>query len=246
MRRGRMFEHAAFGYLQEDHPDWTWSRPNAFYADVDLKLGATPDALAHSNERGLINVQIKTVSAPTFEDWNDIPPDAYVLQTVCENLLTNANEGILAVLVVSAYSAEMHEFPVPRHAGAERRICDLARDFWKNIKAGMVPRPNYALDAEIISALHPPRDDVPVPFDLTGDNRLQDLLTNREYLKTAVKESEAQLKEIDAEIIDKLAGATLATLPGWKITNKITHRGEYTVAASSFPRLLVKRLEDAA
>src|SRR6187401_2028623 len=67
MRRGRMFEHAAYGYLQEDHPDWEWSRPGAFYADVDLKLGATPDALARTPTGSLVNVQIKTVSAPTFE-----------------------------------------------------------------------------------------------------------------------------------------------------------------------------------
>lgn len=244
MRRGRMFEHAAYGYLVEDHPDWLWVRPNAFYADVDLKLGATPDALATSHERGLINVQIKTVSAPTFEEWNGIPPDAYVLQTVCENLLTNANEGILAVLVVSAYAAEMHEFPVPRHAGAEKRICDLAREFWKNIKAGLVPRPDYKLDADIINELKPPSDDVPVPLDLTGDNRLVEVLEKRQILKSQIKQGEADIKALDAEIVDKLDGATLATLPGWKITNKITHRGEYTVKASSFPRLLVKCLDD--
>jgi len=242
MRRGRMFEHAAYGYLQEDHPDWEWMRPNAFYADVDLKLGATPDALATTEDRRLINVQIKTVSAPTFEAWNDVPPDAYVLQTVCENLLTKADEGILAVMVVSAYGAEIHEFPVPRHQGAELRICDIARDFWSNVKKGVVPRPVYAMDGDVISAMHPPRDDVPVPLDLSTDNRIGDILERRDFCKETIKAAEERIKELDAEIVHKLDGATLATLPGWKITNKITNRKEYTVAAASFPRLLVKRL----
>lgn len=247
MRRGRMFEHAAFGYLQEDHPDWEWLRPNAFYSDVDLKLGATPDALATKPDGKLVNVQIKTVSKPTFEEWNDTPPEAYVLQTVCENFLTSADEGILAVMVVSAYGADMHEFPVPRHAGAEKRICDVARDFWKNVKAGLVPRPDYKMDSEIIADMYPPRDDVPVPLDLSGDNRLMEVLAQRQARKAEIKAAEVEVKALDAEIVHKLSGATLATLPGWKITNKLTHRKEYTVAAASFPRLLVTNLgEDAA
>lgn len=246
MRRGRMFEHAAFGYLQEDHPDWEWLRPNAFYADVDLKLGATPDTLATTEDRRLINVQIKTVSAPTFEEWNDVPPDAYVLQTVCENLLTKADEGILAVMVVSAYGAEMHEFPVPRHEGAERRICDLAREFWANVKNGVVPRPVYAMDGDIIAEMHPPRGDVPVPLDLSTDNRIRQLLEARTVCKDWIKSAEERVKEIDAEIVHKLDGATLAKLPGWKITNKVIDRNGYTVAPTSYAQLRVTSLEERA
>lgn len=245
MRRGRMFEHAAYGYLQEDHPDWEWSRPGAFYSDVDLKLGATPDALAIADGR-LINVQIKTVSQPTFLDWNDVAPTGYILQTVTENLLTNSDAGVLAVLVVSAYGAEMHEFPVPRHAAAERRVCDLARDFWQNVKNGVVPRPIYRKDADIVSEMYPPDDDVPVPLDLSGDNRIHEVLSIREIMKASVKKAEEDIKALDAEIIHKLDGATLATLPGWKITNRIVHRGAYTVEAKDFPRLLVTKREDEA
>jgi hypothetical protein len=246
MRRGRMYEHAAYGYLQEDHPDWEWSRPGAFYSDVDLKLGATPDALARTPDGRLINVQIKTIALPSFLEWNDEPPAEYVLQTVAENLLTGADEGILAVMVTSTYGAEMHEFPVPRHAAAERRVCDLARDFWRNVKAGVVPRPVYTKDADIIGDLFPPRDDVPVPLDLSSDNYIHDLLGAREGLKGIIKASTEDLKAIDAQIVHKLDGATVATLPGWRITNKLTHRKEYTVAAASFPRLLVTKLEDDA
>jgi putative phage-type endonuclease len=245
MRRGRMFEMAALGYLQEDHPDWDIHRPGTFYADVDLKLGATPDALGRCPDRGLINIQIKTVSAPVFENWDGQPPKSYLLQTVCENMLTKADEGILAVLAVSAYSAELHEFPVPRHEAAEQRICDIARDFWENVGKGLVPRPVYRLDADVIAGMWPPRPEVPTPLDLSGDNRIITVLNERELLKGAIKDAEATVKALDAEIIHKLDGATLATLPGWKITNKITHRKEYTVAAASFPRLLANRIEEA-
>lgn len=241
MRRGRMFEAAAIEYLREDHEDWQLSRPAAFYIDVDHKLGATPDLLAECEKRGRINIQIKTVSAPVFESWDGKPPTGYVLQTVCENLLTNADEGILAVLAVSAYAAELHEFPVPRHKGAEKRICDIARQFWANVKKGVVPRPDYRMDGDVLAKLYQPDIEVETPLDLTGDNRILEVLEQREALKASIKEHEADVKAFDAEIIHKLGGATLATVNGWKITNKLTHRKEYTVAAAEFPRLLVSR-----
>lgn len=243
MRRGRMFEHAAYSYLQEDHPHWEWIRPQAFYADVDLKLGATPDALAKSHDRGLINVQIKTVSAPVFESWNDEPPIGYVMQTVTENMLTQADEGILAVMVVSTFGAEMHEYAVPRHEGAERKIGALARDFWHNVKAGLLPPPDYRMDSETIAKLHPPRPEVPVPLDLSGDNRLLAVLGERELLKKAVKEAEETISALDAEIVHKLDGATLATIDGWKITNKTQHRNGFYVEPKSFPVLRATRVD---
>jgi predicted phage-related endonuclease len=241
MRRGRMFEAAAIEYIREDHIDFELQRPNAFYSDVDLKLGATPDLLAACSGRGRINIQIKTVSAPVFEGWEGKPPTAYVLQTVAENLLTNADEGILAVLVVSAYAAELHEFPVPRHEGAEKRICEIARQFWANVKKGVVPRPDYRMDGDVLAKMYQPDPEVETPLDLTGDNRILEVLEQREDLKASIKAQEADVKAFDAEIIHKLGGATLATINGWKITNKLTHRKEYTVAAAEFPRLLVSR-----
>lgn len=242
MRRGRMYEHAAYGYLEEDHPDWALTRPASFYADVDLKLGCTPDALAVT-DTGLVNIQIKTVAAPVFEGWDGKPPTGYVLQTVCENMLTNADRGILAVMVVSTFGAEMHEFPVPRHLGAERRIGDLSRQFWGNVEAGLVPRPDYRLDGDVVTRLNPPSDDVEVPLDLNGDNRLLAVLDERDMLKKAIKQAEETIDALSAEIVHKLGGATLANIDGWKITNKTTHRGEYTVPAKSFPVLRTTRTD---
>jgi putative phage-type endonuclease len=240
MRRGRLFEAAAVEYLREAHPTWQIERPNEFYIDVDLKLGCTPDAFAHDGD-SRINCQIKTVSAPVFEKWDGLPPKSYLLQTACENMLTRADDGLLAVLIVSTYSAELIEFAVPRHPAAENRICDIARDFWANVKRGLVPKPDYEQDAEIIAALYPPSKEVPTPLDLSGDNRIYAALEEREQLKGDIKAAEATVKALDAEIVHKLNGAELATVDGWKITNKITHRGEYTVAAKDYPVLRVAK-----
>jgi predicted phage-related endonuclease len=243
MRRGRLFEAAAVEYLREEHPTWNIERPYNFCVDVDLKLGCTPDVAATTETGSHINIQIKVVSAPTFDAWNGNPPKSYLLQTACENMLTKADEGILAVLVVSTYAAELHEFLVPRHPAAERRICEIARGFWENVKQGLVPAPDYHQDADVIDALFPPDVAVPVPLDLSKDNRIGTVLEEREQLKETIKAAETSIKALNAEIVHKLDGATLATLDGWKITNKLTNRKEYTVKAASYPVLLASRVD---
>jgi len=248
MKRGRMFEAAAVEYVREEHPGWEVTRPNAFYVDTEAKLGCTPDALIKDEQARLINCQIKCISMPVFERWDGSPPSAYILQTAAENMLLDASEGMLAVLAISAFTAELHEFKVPRHAAAEARILDLVQDFWANIAAGRYPAPDYERDAEIIAHLHPPREEVPVPLDLSTDNRIYRVLEDRERAKSDIKDAEAIVRALDAELVDKLRGAQMALADGWKITHKMTHRGEYTVAAKDFPTLRITRTaaEEAA
>jgi predicted phage-related endonuclease len=244
MRRGRLFEIAAVDYLREAHPTWRIERPAAFYVDVDVGLGCTPDAFAWDEDGRLINCQIKVISAPVFERWDGKPPKSYMYQTACENLLTQADAGILAVLVISTFDAELVEFDVPRHQGAERRFYDIAREFWTNIRNGVVPAPNYEKDSELITALYPPSPEVPAPLDLAADNRIGQVLEERDNLKGLIKEAEGQVKALDAEIVDKLQGAERANAAGWKISYTITHRKEFTVPAKDFPSLRVTRVAE--
>lgn len=248
MKRGRLFEAAAVEYLREEHPDWTVERPNAFYVDMEARIGCTPDALITTAEGRSINCQIKTISQPVFDRWEGVPPVGYILQTACENALLEADGGLLAVLSVSAFDAQLHEFEVPRHPAAEERIKALATDFWANVAARRYPAPDYERDAEIISHLFPPRPEVAAPLDLSTDNRIYAVLEDRDRLKGSIKEAEAAVKALDAELIDKLQGAQLALADGWRITHKMTHRNEYAVPAKDFPTLRITRTatEEAA
>jgi predicted phage-related endonuclease len=246
MRRGLMFEAAAIAYLQADHPDWKIERPNKFYCDDALLLGCTPDALVHV-DGVMLNCQIKTIGLPAYERWHGVPPLKYQLQVACENMLTNSAGGILAVLVVSTFDAFVQTFDVPRHPDAEAAIVNIAKDFWASVDAGHPPAADYARDADTLAALFPPRHDVPVPLDLSQDNRIGPLLARRELLKAVEKRAKERAEALDAELVEKLAGAELAIAPGWKITRKLQTRPEKLVKASTFPVMKITRLkEDAA
>ena len=246
MRRGRLFESAALAYLAEEHPGWEIERPAAFFTDDDNRLACTPDATARV-DGVLLNLQVKTISLPSFEKWNGVPPLKYVLQVTCENMLLGAGGGLLVVLVVSHYDAFVQTFDVPRHPAAEAAIVNIAKEFWESVDAGRPPAADYSRDADTIAALFPPTPDVPAPLDLTQDNRIGLLLEQRDEWKAEVKEASEAIEAIETEIVEKLAGAELAIAPGWKISRRMQHREERLVKASNFPVLRITKLkEDAA
>jgi predicted phage-related endonuclease len=83
-------------------------------------------------------------------------------------------------------------------------------------------------------------------LDLTTDNLLPSLLDERAALKAGIDANQKRLKEIDAEIASKLAGADEAITSGWKITYKIQIRKEHVVKETIFNVLRATRIEDPA
>lgn len=245
MRRGRWLESAGEVALQEKFLTWDIVNPQIYLRDPDCRLGGTPDRIAEDpDDPGLINCQIKVVSRPIFErDWADGPPMNYVLQTLGEGYLLDAKRSIIAALVIDTFSADMQVFDVPRHPEAERKICEVARQFWQNIDNGVRPAPDYKHDAETIAALYPEQVRG-VAIDLTGDNRLPEILRERARLKAEIETNQGRINEIETEIKDKLGEAETGDLPGWKLTWKLQNRKEYTVAATSFRRLYIKDMSD--
>lgn len=246
MRRGRWLEPAVVAAIREQNPDWDIRYPlNVYLRDPELRLGATPDAIAETDLPGLTNLQLKVIAKPEFERrWGDGVPLNYILQTLTEAMLMEAKQSKLAALVIDTFSAELFLFDIPRHAGAEERIRQIARDFWDNMKNDRRPVADYQRDAETLAQIFPVSVPEPV-IDLTGDNLLPDRLEARAKLKDSISAAEAEVSAIDTEIKDKLGEAERATLPGWKISLKTQHRREVVLAATSFRRLRVTREKEA-
>lgn len=244
MRRGRWLEPAVIEAIREEHPDWEVRRLKTYFRDPALRIGATPDSIIQTDEPGLTNCQLKVVAAPEFaRHWSDDPPMRYILQTLCEGMLMDVERSLLAALVISTYSADLHLFAVSRHASAERRIRTLVEQFWDNVASGRRPAADYGRDAATLAAIYP--QSVPEPvLDLTGDNLLPERLNERLMLKTGIGVMEERVSEIDTEIRDKLGEAERADLPGWKLSLKTQHRKEHVVPATSYRVLRVTRLAE--
>lgn len=244
MRRGRWLESAVLAALTETHPDWQIRPAKIYCRDTELRLGATPDAIAMTDQPGVTNIQCKVVSKPSYErDWAEGPPMGYMLQTLTEALLLGCERSILAALVIDTYSAELREFPVPRHAAAEARVMEIAQEFWANVASGKRPAADYERDAEVVAKLFPTSRPEPV-LDLSGDNRLAELLPARAMLKGEIAELGKRVEAMDVEIKDKLGEHERATLPGWKVSWKTQERKEQVIPASTFRVLRVTEIAE--
>ena len=244
MRRGRWLEPAVLAALREQQPTWRIRPANVYLRDPDSRLGATPDAVAVVPDIGLVNAQLKVVSRPVFErDWADGVPIYYEIQTIVEGLLTEAKMSVIAALVIDTFNAELVIREVPRHEGAEQRAVEIAREFWERVAAQKPPMAQYDMDADLLRSILPAEVEGRV-IDLSTDNRIGELLDQRERLSKLESQAKKELKAINAEVGEKIGDAESAIVPGWRtITYKTQHRKAYEVAATSFRVLRAVREE---
>lgn len=246
MQRGRWLEPAVVNAIRETFPAWEVGYPLGIYIrDSRFRLGCTPDAVAQiPGEPGMVNLQLKVVSAWAFErEWLDhMPPMRYQLQTACETMLTETESGMVAALVIDQFKARLHIFDIPRVDSAEAKIKAIAMQFWDDIEAGRQPPVDYRSDHEVMNALYPISKALP-PVDLSTDNILPGLLEERDTAKATIRVNEARVSEIDTEIKSKMAEAERATLPGWAISWKTQYRKETVIPAGSYRPLRVTKKE---
>ena len=251
MRRGRILEPGCIVALQELHPDWIVDKCPDYYRAPELRIGATPDYIrtvpADDNFGLPAHTQIvecKTVNPEKWAEWQGGVPLAYQLQVVVQCKLVGASQGWIALLVDNR-AKDFELFNVPAHEGAWQRIVAKVSEFWAAVDAGELPKADYSQDRAALAALLPPVSGS-APIDLTGDNRICFLLDQREEARLKAAEMKERVDEIDAEIIEKLAGHEAATAPGWKISHKLQTRKAFTVAASEFPVLRISKTKEKA
>lgn len=234
-------EAAVIDMLKFRRPSWSIRRASVYLRDPDLRLGATPDAVATDPEReGLGTVQCKTVLSSVFErEWKDLGDDLaeaplnYQLQTLTEAMLCGASWAVIAALVLEGPGTGTFKLArIDRNPEAEQRIRDAVARFWATTNAGQMPSPlKYELDADVIAALYPEAQIKEPPLDLSADNRLPDLLTRRAELTKQINIAADEVDAINAEVKNKLGLHEQARLPGWRISWKLQKRPERIVAA---------------
>lgn len=243
MKQGLAFESANIEMVKEECSEWEIIRPGLWLHDDETRLACTPDAVILDPDGPAI-LQLKLVARPIYEArWRnpdpneeDVPPEEYVLQTLTEAMLWGTQQAYISALIVDTYSAEVRLFQVQRHPMAELRILKLVKDFWDKIDRNEDFPFDWGRDRRLIELLHPPSEG---SLDLTGDNRIHELLADRAELKEQIRLNTKDVDAIDAEIVAKLHGATHAFVPGWTISRKLTHRSEYVVPAKSYPVLRI-------
>lgn len=233
MRAGRILEPAVIAALNEERPELHVVKATTFHILPELRLACTPDAFGDDD----LLVQCKTVSQHVWDQWHGAPPLHYVLQTLCELIVTGRSRGLLACLI-RAPSYPLHVFEVNRHPAAEQRILDAVAEFWRKWDAGLHPVPQSPTEiaAELDDGSHK---------DLSADNELPGLLAERETLKASVSADQKRLDEIDYAVKNRIGAARTAWLPGWNLTFRSQTRKETVIPEKTFRVLRVRATAEA-
>jgi predicted phage-related endonuclease len=247
MKRGRRYELLIGEDARAKHPTWKITKNKFYYRDPARRLGATPDFLIRTGDghRGVL--QAKTVVPQIFKQyWSEDDCPLWIkLQVLLEMILTRSSFGIVGALVIGPYNDDYHEYPIPRHEGAEERILRAAEKFWRDIDAGRMPEPDYAKDGRLIAAMNP-HTTKGKQIDLRHDNELPELLDKFEKAKAECDQAEARKEELQTEIKAKIGDAEYAIVDGWKVSLKEISKREHVVRATTYRQLRIVREEPAA
>jgi predicted phage-related endonuclease len=246
IRRGNALEGVAAAEVAKLRSDWTLIKNNDYYRDPRAQIGATPDFLIVGDPRGRGVLQTKTVASSAFKRlWGTAdepsPPLWIVLQTITEMMLADAAFGAVGVLIIGDFAFDAHVIEVPRHKPTEHKIRVAVHAFWEAIRIGQVPELDYSRDGDLIRAMYRATEPGKV-IDLRSDNRIVELLENRQRHAEDEKAAKKSKEEAEGEIRHKLGAAEVALVPGWSVTNKKQTRKERIVPASTF-RVLRTREE---
>lgn len=244
MRGGRIFEAAIAAAVQEEYKDWNVQKAEHYYRLPDRRIGATPDYFRITGE-GLNKkkevIECKFVQPRVFEaEWQKGPPLYYILQTLTQIYLCEAEGGWLAVMLDNR-AKDLTMYRVDRNDAAWERICAAVERFWQDVAKEEIPQADYARDLDALKAINPPVEGSIV--DLTDSNRLPEILARREEIARQITDLKAEQEAIDAEIVDALDGASIGNAVGYRITHKMQQRKSYTVPAAEFSVLRVSKLK---
>ncbi len=252
MARGRLFEGVVFQMIAEQHPDWQIERNTRFYyRDADARLGGTPDGWADiPGRKGKTIIQVKTVADMAFKSkWIDqgevMPPMWINLQAILEAYMVGAQHAMIAAMVIDfAGNPNLHlvDVPMDHAAGIIVRMKALAADFWRRVEDGDPPVADFIADADLIKKMYSTSNGLHA--DMADDNRLPELLEERQALGDQLKLMEEEKGKLDTELREKIGHYESVSTNGWFVTNKQQTRKAHEVKESTFRVLRVKRAND--
>lgn len=243
MRRGRILEPAAVAWIREDHPKWGITYDESakrYFRDPARRLGGTPDLIVDCPDRGLGNIQIKTLSSYDFATkWRDPetdetdPPLWISLQSLLEGHLIGADWCAAAALTIGSRGAiDVQIVDVDPVPGIIDAMAAASLDMWARIDRRDEPQPDFNADANLISQIYADGDDAS-EIDLTSDDDISGLIDARKDAQDRRRAADSDLKSIDAQIKHLMGDATVAHIGGGRrVTWKSQRRAAQWQAAT--------------
>jgi predicted phage-related endonuclease len=175
-------------------------------------LGGHPDQIVICPQRGRGILEVKTADWMIAKDWGDEPPIHYQLQAQAYAGLAGVEWCDLITLVGGNDPRRFQmQFRPVIYADMEARVAE----FWRSVRTGKPPKPDYARDVDNIAAANGLGDGGHV--DLRHWNRGTELAATFMEAKLREKIAKADADAAKAEMLERMGDATSAMLEGFRV-----------------------------
>jgi putative phage-type endonuclease len=193
------------------HPDRMWQR-------------VTVDRYALNRQRNPYGlVEVKNVTGWKDADWaDDGPPPTHVVLQVQHGLdVTGFDVGFLLALVGGN---RLRYWEIPRDDELIEGLREQEAAFWRLVTDGVPPAAiGHDADFDALALLHPDATEEAVTVDAATARRLD----QRAELKRLIADMDAEVKAIDAQVLQAVGDARTALHP-----TAVDHRGKPRRVAS--------------
>lgn len=239
MKHGKGLEDYIFSCFVEAHKDdlASYSNPQALYQHPTIPYHmSTPDREIVHKQWGHGLVEIKNVSEYKLDEWQDNPPDYYIMQLQHQLFVTGLEFGYIAALIGGN---KYRDYFIPRNDGIIFQMLPLIDHFWnEHILKDIEPEiEGDSASTDYINELFPESEEKSIKLPQCQDDV-------EKYLEWKEKEDEAKKqKELYSNRIKQLmANSEKAFLPdGTEISWKTVRKKAYTVQESSYRMFKVKQ-----
>ena len=174
-------------------------------------LGGHPDKIVMDNGEKVV-LEVKTADWLVAKKWGEEPPLHYLLQNMSYQGLAGCVRGDMIVLVGgNELRRFQYAFRPKLYAEIEARVAE----FWRTVRDGEPPRPDYARDKDVLSSLYDDAADTLI--DLRLDNRMPDLAAEYLAAKARQKIADTEVEAAQAEILEKIGNNGAAMVDGYSV-----------------------------
>jgi predicted phage-related endonuclease len=211
-------------------------------------IGANPDRTTSDVPGEGINVQLKK-AAFRDDDWgpqgSDKIPEAYMIQVQHEMLVTGQQMTHLAVLFLKGQ--EFCYYVVPRHAGIIEEVIRICSDFWRKVEDRVPPDPDFTHDSTLglVKLIYGVKPDAVVKADSEQVAALGMLVAA--YQDAAEREGlvKQERDSYKAQLLFAMKEASAMEVgTEYVLTRKVVSKQAYTVAASEYVDLRIKKQKE--
>ena len=210
-------------------------------------MGASWDYEEAANEDEAPPVELKNVDGWQFKQNWDADGDV-ILHAPLHILIQVQHQLALRPkaphgwVVACVGGNELKRMMIPRHEKTITTLEESVANFWRDVKEGNEPDPDWEADASTIAKLYGAAGEDVV--DMTGDVDLANLALRYTRLKGDIKELDTKARGIKSQILPLIGDAKKVLCDGATISAGMVNKKEYTVQPSSYRNFRITKKKE--